>query len=257
MYSMLGASYLGNTGVSSKIDKTTEVLDIETYCMYLAPSTLSGYNVCPMATKECIEGCLNTSGRMKMNTSYNIITKARMAKTKMLFEHRDIFMQMLVREIALKANHFKKLGKKFAVRLNGTSDLNPTYYFKDSTGKNILDYFPDVQFYDYTKVSKHIEIAKKYANYDLTFSYTGMNWDSCKYALENGVRVAVVFNSKELPKFYKGIEVINGDLYDYRPIDPKKCIVGLKWKSIRDKQSNERVSKSVFVVQPTDSEVTW
>jgi len=40
--------------------------------------------------------------------------------------------------------------------------------------------------------------------------------------------VAVVFS--ELPKTYKGREVIDGDLTDLRFLDPIGCIVGLKAK---------------------------
>jgi hypothetical protein len=31
--------------------------------LHLAPSTLSGHNVCPMASDGCIAACLNTAGR--------------------------------------------------------------------------------------------------------------------------------------------------------------------------------------------------
>ena len=56
----------------------------------------------------------------------------------------------------------------FSVRLNGTSDLSPEQFHLE--GVNILEIFPEVQFYDYTKVYKRIELTKKYTNYDITFS---------------------------------------------------------------------------------------
>lgn len=246
-----GFSYLGNVNSSSKIQKTNKVLEIDTYVMYLAPSNLSGHNVCAMATKECIKGCLNTSGRAKMDSSYKMMTNARINKTKFFYDQREQFNEILFHEIGLHSKRTINKGKEFAVRLNGTSDLNPILFKKQ--GKNILESFPNVQFYDYTKVLNRIEVAKKYPNYDLTFSFTGHNWSDCLIALENNVRVAVIFNikaSQPLPETFKGFKVVDGDKYDYRPLDEKNVIVGLRWKNIRDKQANAEIKNSPFVVQP-------
>jgi len=247
----LGFSYLGSVNSSSKIQKTNKVLEIDTYVMYLAPSTLSGKNVCAMATKECIAGCLNTSGRAKMHKSYEMMTKARINKTKYFYENRTMFNLLLFHEVAMYANRTRNKGKEFAARLNGTSDLSPVLFTKD--GRNILETFPDVQFYDYTKILNRIELANKYKNYDLTFSFTGYNWNDCLTALKNNVRVAVIFNverNKPLPKTFNGFKVIDGDKYDYRPKDKKNVIVGLRWKSIRDREVNDQIKNSPFVVQP-------
>jgi hypothetical protein len=245
-----GFSYVGNVNSSSKIQKTNKVLKIDTYVMYLAPSNLSGHNTCAMATKECIAGCLNTSGRAKMHTSYVNIMNARINKTKFFYDHRETFNDFLFHEVGMYAKRTKRKRKQFAVRLNGTSDLNPILFKKD--GKNILETFPKVQFYDYTKILNRIEVAKKHSNYDLTFSFTGHNWSDCLIALENNVRVAVIFNverNKPLPATYMGFEVVDGDAYDYRPIDKKNVIVGLRWKSIRDRKVNDEIKNSPFVVQ--------
>lgn len=249
-FSTHGFSYLGSVNSSSKIQKTDKVLDIDTYVMYLAPANLSGHNVCAMATKECITGCLNTSGRAKMDKSYSSIINARINKTKFFFDQRETFNEVLFHEVGMYANRTTNKGKDFAVRLNGTSDLNPILFKKD--GKNILETFPNVQFYDYTKILNRIEVAKKHPNYDLTFSFTGYNWNDCLIALQNNVRVAVIFNigrNEALPETYNGYKVIDGDKYDYRPLDEKNVIVGLRWKSIRNKQANEEIKNSPFVVQ--------
>lgn len=246
----LGFSYLGSVNSSSKIAKTDKVLDIDTYVMYLAPANLSGHNVCAMATKECITGCLNTSGRAKMPKSYVTIMNARIKKTKFFYDERENFNSLLFNEINLAANRTAKKGKEFAVRLNGTSDLNPILFKKD--GKNVLESFPNVQFYDYTKILNRIEVAKKHSNYDLTFSFTGYNWNDCLVALQNNVRVAVIFNlnkNEDLPETFNGFKVIDGDKYDYRPLDEKNVIVGLRWKNIKDKKANDEIRNSPFVVQ--------
>jgi hypothetical protein len=245
-----GFSYLGSVNSSSKIMKTNKELEIDTYVMYLAPANLSGHNVCAMATKECITGCLNTSGRAKMDKSYAAMMNARINKTKFFYDQRENFNSILFHEVKLAANRTANKGKDFAVRLNGTSDLNPILF--KQAGKNILETYPDVQFYDYTKILNRIEVAKKYKNYDLTFSFTGYNWNDCLIALENNVRVAVIFDikaGKPLPETFNGFKVIDGDKYDYRPLDEKNVIVGLRWKSIRNKQANAEIKASPFVVQ--------
>jgi hypothetical protein len=245
-----GFSYLGSVNSSSKIQKTNKELEIDTYVMYLAPANLSGHNVCAMATKECIAGCLNTSGRAKMNKSYQMMTNARINKTKFFYDNRLEFNKVLFNEVKNAKNRTINKGKDFAVRLNGTSDLNPILF--KSEGKNILEAYPDVQFYDYTKILNRVELANKYPNYDLTFSFTGYNWDDCLVALSNNVRVAVIFNvgrNAPLPETFNGFTVVDGDKYDYRPLDEKNVIVGLRWKSIRDRKVNDEIKNSPFVVQ--------
>ena len=102
-------------------------------------------------------------------------------------------------------------------------------------GKNILEIFPDVDFYDYTKINNRLKLMDKYSNYHLTLSYTGYNWTECIEALENGINVAAVFDTKkgqDLPIGYEGYEVVDGDLSDYRLTDPKGVIVGLRFKKV-------------------------
>jgi hypothetical protein len=63
-------------------------------------------------------------------------------------------------------------------------------------------------------------------------------------ALKNNVRVAVVFKER-IPEEYRGLQVINGDDYDMRYRDPKKILIGLKFKNVRNKID---FSNSNFVV---------
>ncbi len=223
--------------------------DIDTFAVYFAPSNLSGQNVCAKATKECIMGCLNTSGRVKMDAK-GIIVNARINRTKAFYEQRESFMSLLVHEITLAKQRAEKKGHIFAVRLNGTSDLSPELF--KHNGKNLLELFPDVQFYDYTKILNRSRLAAKYKNYDLTLSYTGYNWVECETALNNDLRVAVIFDvkaGKPLPTMFNGYPVIDGDLTDYRPANDKKCIVGLRWKNIANRENNIAVRNSPFVAK--------
>jgi hypothetical protein len=89
-----------------------------------------------------------------------------------------------------------------------------------------------VQFYDYTKVPNRLKLMNIYPNYDLTFSYDGYNWDVCEAFLNDNGKVAVIFDSKTMPKYYKGYKVIDANEYDMRYLDPKGCIMGLEFHPI-------------------------
>ncbi len=113
------------------------------------------------------------------------------------------------------------------------------FYINDNgTKKNLLQIFSDVQFYDYTKVAKRYELVKKYKNYDITFSYSGHNMTECVSMLSNKVRVAMVFN--KVPQKYMNFKVIDGDKYDMRYRDKRNVIVGLKFKKVRNKLTENK-----------------
>jgi len=239
-----GLSYLGMVNNSTKHEKAYKYNE-HTYTIYLAPAKSSGYEVCPMRTQECTLMCLNESGRNKMDTKKNTINNSRITKTKLFFEDREFFVRWMVDEIKDARIKAEREGARFSVRLNNTSDLSPLQFYLDDNGtkKNILEMFPDVQFYDYTKVPNRLEIVKKYPNYDLTFSYSGHNMDDCITMLKNNVRVAMVFN--KVPETYMNYPVIFGDDYDMRYKDDKQSIIGLKFKRVRNKL--ETTNK--FVIQ--------
>ena len=115
------------------------------------------------------------------------------------------------------------MGLKPAVRLNGTSDIEFDTF-------QIFQSFPNVQFYDYTKVYKR---AMKYIkgeypkNYYITYSLNEDNRDLAFDYLTHGGNVAIVFKNKKLPKRYLGFKVINADKSDLRFKDPCNTIAGL------------------------------
>ena len=115
------------------------------------------------------------------------------------------------------------------MRLNGTSDIQWEHIKLDNEN-NIFEEFPQVQFYDYTKIPTRKVTHIK--NYHLTWSYSEANEKYAEYwkeALDKGMNVATVFR-KDLPKFYKGVKVFNGDTNDLRFLDERGVIVGLKAK---------------------------
>jgi hypothetical protein len=229
-----GLSYLGMVNNSTKHEKAYKYDEL-VYTIYLAPAKMSGYEVCPMRTEECTLLCLNQSGHNRMDIHENKINKSRIKKTKLFFEERDFFMGWLIDDITKAKKKAYDMGYHFSVRLNNTSDISPESFYTtiDGVKKNILEIFPDVQFYDYTKVPNRMKLKLKYPNYDLTFSFSGNNMKECFEMLQNEVRVAMVFD--KVPTSYNGYKVIDGDLYDMRYRDDKDVIVGLKFKKVRDK----------------------
>ena len=234
----IGIGYLGKPNSSAKLAHNGEI-HMLTYCLYLASSNASGINVCPKSDM-CKHDCLVGSGYARVDTlsgKTNIID-SRITKTRLFFANRDLFMKLMCIEIKRAQNKAKRLGYGFSIRLNGTSDISPLAFRKD--GKNILQMYPNVSFYDYTKVKNYWKIANEYPNYHITFSRDGSieNENECLEWLSKGKghNVAVVFgvtNKNDLPKTWKGYKVIVGDNYDYRPWDLNfdGQIVGLIYKT--------------------------
>ena len=219
-----------------------------TAIQYLSPYMDSGVNLCPMAkVAKCYEPCLKSAGRMGMAFD------ARLNRTKLYLNNPAEYFNMLVTEI----NAFiKKAGRKGLtplVRLNGTSDIryeNIGFVFEGVYFRNIFEYFPNLQFYDYTKIpnrEKSINGIQSFpTNYDLTFSYSGADGFQ-KYndrALKAGVRIAAVFDRVEnIPLTFYGRKVISGDETDVRHLDPVNTIVALYAKG------KARKDTSGFVIQ--------
>ena len=231
MQKLLGINTNYKTIKSEKVGVLTGIL-------YMAPYNLSGKNVCSNASKGCIKACLNTAGRGAMH----VVQAARLKKTQRFFKDRQQFLWDLVNEISALRRKAKAKGMKAAVRLNGTSDLPYERYKIRDTGKNIMQLFPDVQFYDYTKLENRIVGQQLPANYHLTFSRAEDNDHKLDAVLEH-TSAAVVF-SGELPSKWRGYPVIDGDEHDARFTDAGAgVIIGLRAKG------KARHDSSGFVVQ--------
>ena len=209
-----------------KIQKGTK-LGYLSFILHLAPADLSGHNTCPKATAGCKSACLNTAGRggmFKKGENTNMIQKARIRKTNYFYDARQDFMLDLKKDIEKGIKLAAKLGLKPVFRLNGTSYLSWEKYDM-IPGQNGFECFPDIQFYDYTKV-----LGRKagYDNYFLIFSQADGNEADVNKAIAQGMNVATVFD--QVPTEYKGRPVINADETDLRFLDPKGVIAGLKAK---------------------------
>lgn len=257
--STIGVSYLGATRQSAKMRYSYNA-KVETYCLYLAPFNMSGYNVCPKG-QNCSPFCLNGAGRnkgdiMAHGVDNSKINTSRIKKTNFFYDDRETFMRVMMYEIDLAIQHAKRNGLGFAIRLNGTSDLSPLSFKID--GKNILELYPDVQFYDYTKVYNRIDLQTKYPNYDVTFSFDGYNWNECEEYLEKGGRVAVVFEG-DLPIAYKGYNVFDANNYDMRYLDPQGQIAGLHYhRTANDYKNGKYVRPNTpFIIKEDDVYCTY
>jgi hypothetical protein len=240
------------------------------------------FNACLGASPECAQACLVYSGQ---NTEEaNEVKATRMDG----FVREPIaFARILLISIdghRRDARGFQKPrrdGYVPFVRLNVFSDIPWELVFPD-----LFHYFDDLSFYDYTKVPGRERTIRDAGikNYDLTFSWSGINANSCEYAWDQGGRVAMVFfktaqqrgfwrtheywrgrqQSKSgipmgpMPDRFLGMEVIDGDVTDVRPYDKKLArgpgpwIVGLRYKPPMGQEFDQM--RSLFVVPVEERE---
>jgi hypothetical protein len=191
-----------------------------TFILHLRPINTK---ICPFQeVAKCKEACLNTAG---LGGVYPSIQKARQRKTDLFLNDRDEFMRQLFDDLTKIEKYCTNKGKIAAVRLNGTSDIQ--WEIIKVNGLNVFDTFPNITYYDYTKIpNRKVSHIK---NYSLTWSYSEANKKYSNYFDTVPNNSAVVFRDK-LPERFKGKKVINGDLTDLRFLDPKNVVVGLKAK---------------------------
>lgn len=237
----------------------TEKSKVQTYILHLAPSNISGVNVCPGAG-NCRRICLHFAGNPVYMTNKQA---ARIRRTLAFAADKQRFARLIVCAVLDKL--VKHKGEHLAFRLNGTSDIAwENVDFMVSPGfatfcrikfgailpigqRNIFELFnfmrnntgENVTFYDYTKIKRNWAECRR-IDYHLTFSFDGWNNAAnlklCRDALNNGVNVAAAFDIKrgqELPQYVnaarlfgndpkfagKVLYVQDGDLTDFRPSD--------------------------------------
>jgi hypothetical protein len=198
--------------------------ELLTAILYLKPYKTLGHNLCPNAEQAaCIDGCLNTAGRGQMSS----VQRGRERKTQWFVQDRQGFMDQLHKDIASFVAYCAKRGIQPCVRLNGTSDIR-WELIKVQGFDNIMQAFPMVQFYDYTKISNRKRVP---SNYHLTWSYSAARPEYAKQydkAIASGMNIAVVFRHKaNIPAKFLGLPTIDGDRDDLRFLDPQGCVVAL------------------------------
>jgi hypothetical protein len=201
--------------------------------MYLAPAdTVPGANLCPFAD-SCRNACLFTAGRGGFDPK---VKQARINRTLLYLQDRSTFDALLYEELVRLAKAaYRNYGKMPVARLNGTSDIA---WERDG---QVPYQHPDIQFYDYTKVITRLR-GDLPSNYHLTFSLSSTNDRYAQEALDRGFNVAVVFRNlpEELPDKWCGVPLVNGDLHDYRFLDPndRPHIIALKAKGPAKKDTS-------------------
>jgi len=169
---------------------------------------------------------------------FSNVDAARTKKLEFFANDTKSFMELLANECQkIVLNRIIKANKKIRIRLNTISDidwLNIPCVVNGITYKNIFKAFPEIEWYDYTKIASRF--GKKLPNnYHLTMS-DSKNPKAQKqinYALKRGANLATVFvvkKGEDLPKTHRGLKVIDGDIDDNRINDPKNIIVGLRLK---------------------------
>jgi hypothetical protein len=194
--------------------------------LHLAPAFEAGItNMCPAHTQGCAAACIFHAGRASFDPK---IKAARIARTLLLAQDPQMFWALLRVDLMLLERAASKRGVRAACRLNVTSDIAWERRTEDGGAFSIIEQFPEVQFYDYTKRPGRVTPA----NYHLTFSRSESNQRVVLRELQRGTNVAVVFE-RELPATWHDRPVIDGDRHDCRFLDPEGVVVGLRAKGRR------------------------
>lgn len=213
-------------------------------------------------TAGCYAGCLNTAGHggiskggKKMRTPAgmlpaNQIQRARIARTRLFVDDRPEFFRRLYQEIHAFLRKAERAGLTPVIRLNGTSDIQwEKTPFPVSDNKrgihmyytSVMAAFPEVQFYDYTKIYKRFE-REQPSNYHLTLSYSLASQkyaQACTRAHEEfGASLVVVVRTPDVKQFHIDLGGIDGDAHDLRFLDPAGSMIYLKAKGAAKKDAS-------------------
>jgi len=219
---------------------------------------------CTHASPSCLKDCIYHTG----NARFNNVPMAREMRTSRLFhpETRDFTMKQIeadiirLRNLCEEIRLFYGVELKPVIRLNGTTDIN---WAKEAA--SLHEKFPHIQFYDYTKVPKYMDMylsgqnpytGKPFApNYHVTFSRSETNRAEALKYLEMGGNVAIVFDKTPKTLTYHGrtYRVVDGDRHDLRFLDDiegmkqsgEGLVIGLKYKrpSKTEGKRTEKVDK--------------
>lgn len=236
----LQISYFASVNSSQKIVKG-EKLNFDTLVLYLSASKNAGVDLCKFASTGCRLACLVASGHalIESRAGKNTIAISRIVKTWLTVYRRDIADTVLCAEIESAKRRAEKRGRKFAVRINGTSDL----CFAD-----VINAFPDVQFYDYTKNPQRVELP----NYHLTFSYADTSKARIKHykqALNRGQSIAFPVIASDFEEACAMPDCYSMDDTDLRFLDKAGKYGVLKAKVTNDLQAGV---KNKFILSAND-----
>jgi len=210
LFKELGISYFAAVDSSQKVEKGKKE-NFQTLILYLSAGKNAGKDICSFASTGCRLACLVGSGHslLEKRAGKHVIDVSRIVKTWLTVYRKDIAIDVLKHEIRLASARAERKGHKFAVRLNGTSDLD--FY-------EIYESFPQVQFYDYTKNPERVPLP----NYHLTFSYSQANKARLKHykqAQARGQAIAFPVRSDEFKQACDLVDCFSMDTTDLRFLD--------------------------------------
>ena len=215
---LLGASY--KTELSARVGVLTAVV-------YMSPAQYAfnpgdARTLCVRAYK-CADLCLGRkAGRMVMRS----VRDSQLWKATLYIGARALFRELLDIDIVAHMKRAARLGKIPAVRVDGCTDVGEGFLAAQR--------HPSCTFYDYTKVPARIAQAKRarLPNYTLAFSFDGSN-----DIPQDATRVAVVFKVQtaiELPRSWRGRNVVDGVKHDCIFMQPEGSVLGLPFLAAKD-----------------------
>ena len=233
--------------------------------MSLAPADISGRNLCPSSTAGCRAACVGAHTGLVV--LFKSIMESRVKRSQFWNEHPEQFIRQLRDELRQEQEIAERHGEQLIARLNTFSDL-----IIEGPKMHIPQDFPDILFYDYTKITSRLLSGTLPQNYVLCASWSEnpRHQKDCIEILENGRgTVAVPFARigryvgnaayrQELPRMHRlpgasrSYAVLDGDRNDIRAFDEQLTragygrIVGLRYKT-HSTESRETGLKSGFV----------
>jgi len=228
---------LDTNASNTKVKKTEKKTDnVRLASLSLMPDEI----ICPWCVKAgCKNLCLQESGRGRFDN----VAQGRQRKTDYWHDDRVGFLDQLKRELRNFETLCTRTDVRPVVRLNVLSDIQWERH-------DIPQAFPNINFYDYTKLAQRLD--KTPDNYRLMFSYSGTKayQPQVKRALKTNAPISVVFTELPTDPEYRflGRPVIDGDQSDLINLNAGKVIIGLKYK--RTKASNQAIEQSDFVINP-------
>lgn len=228
---------LDTSGGNTKLKKNNQDKALRVAGLSLLPNKQG----CPfMDIAGCGESCLRFSGR----GNFKNVEDSRQSKLDYLNSDRAGFIADLVAELKTFSKYCTKRNLKGYARLNVLSD----YPWHTAAYGAIPQQFPELTFYDYTKVASRL--GKTPDNYRLMFSYSPAKayQKSVELALKTRQPMSVVFNG-DMPSEFLGRKVYDGDKSDIDNLTRKGAIVGLKYKLAKGQAIDPLDSKFIVTIR--------
>ena len=203
---------------------------------------LAKVNLCKQATTGCSTSCIYHQGIFKNSLfQKNKIKLARLKRTMRFLTQRESFFEQIIKEIKALQRKAKRKDLSPIISLNGTSDIlweKEGFIYKEKEYKHLMELFPEIEFFDYTKYDIHKSRKKLPKNYYLTYSRAGTHkgklvddWETLSSYLNKEINIAIVCTKPIKDKLlenslYQDYKIIDGDLYHNRIKD--KTVKGEK-----------------------------